>query len=80
MATISRACEEYKDPISFIDNLSDKLNMADCTGSREEEEEKEEERRSKTMNRLRERGGKKIEDDAWMTCDIQLSSCSSKGT
>ena len=75
MATISRAWEEYKDPISFIDNLSDKLNMADCTGSREEEEE----RRSKMMNRLRERGGKEIEDDAWMTCDIQLSSCSSKG-
>lgn len=63
MATISRACEEYKDPISFIDNLSDKLNMADCTGSREEEE-KEGERRSKTMNRLRERGGKEVEDDA----------------
>ena len=62
MATISRACEEYKDPISFIDNLSDKLNMADCTGSREEE--KEGKRRSKTMNRLRERGGKEVEDDA----------------
>lgn len=62
MATISRACEEYKDPISFIDNLSDKLNMADCTGLREEE--KEGKRRSKTMNRLRERGGKEVEDDA----------------